>query len=79
MNDRITDSHQTTSHDYDYQDIRDSKVHTFFDLTNKESVQVRIKLKATYAGSYYQPKILAESMYTDQVYAEEKGFRCIVR
>lgn len=79
LNDRINDTGQNNSSEFDYQDIRDSKVHTFIDLSNKEQVHVRIKLKATYSGTYYQPKILAESMYSDQVYAEEAGFKCVVR
>ena len=78
VNDRLLDL-QNNSNDYDYQDIRDSYVHTFFNLNNRESVTVKLKLKAIYSGSFYLPKILAESMYTDQIYSEEVGIRCRVR
>jgi uncharacterized protein YfaS (alpha-2-macroglobulin family) len=78
INDRISDFGVDSEKGIDYQDFRDSKVHSFFSLNNKTSIEISIKLKATYAGTYYQPKTLAESMYLEEVYAEEDGFTCKV-
>ncbi len=78
-NDRVTNSSSQDRNEFDYQDIRDSKVHTFINLEGRNSISIRLKLKATYTGSFYHPKVLAESMYSDQVYAEEVGFPCTVK
>jgi len=78
VNDRINGFGDGISSKLQYQDIRDSKVHSFFSLEGQNQVEVRIKLKATYSGSFYHPKVLAESMYNHQVYAEERGFATTV-
>ena len=79
VNERLSEFGDASNNGLDYQDIRDSKVHSFFSLEGRGEVTVAIKLKATYGGTYYHPKVLAESMYNDQVYAEEKGFSCKVK
>jgi hypothetical protein len=51
------------SKDFTYQDIRDDRMYTYFDLQRGETKTFKVKLTATYAGSYYLPGILAEAMY----------------
>lgn len=58
----------------DYQDIRDDRVLSYFDLPSSSSKSVRIKLTATYQGHYYLPSIYCEAMYDDSVHALEKGY-----
>ena len=46
-----------------YQDIRDDRVNTFFDLKTMEKKNFRIYLNASYLGSYYLPAVSCEAMY----------------
>ena len=58
---------------YDYQDIKDDKVMTYFDLYTNESKTFNILLNSSYAGKYYLPAINVEAMYDKSVYARTKG------
>lgn len=61
---------------YDYKDIRDDRVYTFFDLSNfgsDKSATFKVRLNATYAGKYWLPPVVAEDMYNDEVYARTAG------
>lgn len=46
-----------------YQDIRDDRVLTYFDLRRGQSKTIKVRLQATYAGSFVLPAILCEPMY----------------
>lgn len=61
-NERLNDD-SFVSNDFDYQDIRDDRIYTYFDLKRGEVKTFKVKLTATYAGNYYMPGILAEAMY----------------
>lgn len=56
-----------------YQDIRDDRVLTYFDLPRGKRMKFRIRLNATYAGSYYLPTVLCAPMYDESVIATEPG------
>jgi uncharacterized protein YfaS (alpha-2-macroglobulin family) len=58
----------------DYQDIRDDRVNTFFDLSAGQRKTFKTYLTAAYAGSYYLPAISCEAMYDRTVFARKKGF-----
>ena len=58
---------------YTYQDIKDDKVLTYFDLNSNESKTFNLLLNASYQGRYYLPAINAEAMYDHSVYARSKG------
>jgi alpha-2-macroglobulin len=58
---------------YVYQDIRDDKVLTYFDLNNNESKTFNLMLNASYEGRFYLPAIQAEAMYDNTVYARTAG------
>ncbi|MES2679690.1 MAG: MG2 domain-containing protein [Bacteroidota bacterium] len=58
---------------FTYQDIRDDKVLTYFDLSNNESKTFNIMLNASYEGRYYLPAVNVEAMYDNNVYARTKG------
>jgi alpha-2-macroglobulin len=59
---------------YNYQDIRDDRVYTYFGLSPNESRTFRVMLTASYAGSYYLPAVNCEAMYDKSIYARKKGF-----
>ncbi|TVR38089.1 MAG: hypothetical protein EA392_11010 [Cryomorphaceae bacterium] len=56
-----------------YQDIRDDRVLTYFDIPRGKRVKFRTRLNATYAGSYYLPTVLCAPMYDESVIATEPG------
>ena len=56
-----------------YQDIRDDRVLSYFDLRSGESKEIPIKLTATYKGHYYLPSVCCEAMYDNSVRALRKG------
>jgi uncharacterized protein YfaS (alpha-2-macroglobulin family) len=56
-----------------YQDIRDDRVYTYFDLGAGQRKTFKILLTASYAGSYYMPAVTCEAMYDHSIYARKKG------
>jgi uncharacterized protein YfaS (alpha-2-macroglobulin family) len=56
----------------DYQDIRDDRVYSFFNLRSQEVV-IEIPLHASYPGNYYLPQMFAEAMYDNSIYANIPG------
>lgn len=58
---------------FDYQDIRDDRVLTYFSLAPGKSQTFRIKLNAAYVGRFYAPSISCEAMYDNSVFARSAG------
>jgi uncharacterized protein YfaS (alpha-2-macroglobulin family) len=56
-----------------YQDIRDDRVYSYFDLKPNQTKTFRVLLTATYAGKYYLPAVSCEAMYDRSVYSRRKG------
>ena len=56
-----------------YQDIRDDRVYTYFDLGTNQRKTFQVMLTASYAGSYYLPAVSCEAMYDRSIYARRKG------
>ncbi len=59
-----------------YQDVRDDRVYTYFDLpgnTDAETRTYRIQLNAAYAGRYYLPPTSCEAMYDSRIRAATSG------
>jgi uncharacterized protein YfaS (alpha-2-macroglobulin family) len=58
---------------FDYQDIRDDRVYTYFGLAPGQEKTFLVILNASYQGRYYQPGIAVEAMYDAAVHANSKG------
>ncbi|MFY0592789.1 alpha-2-macroglobulin family protein [Roseivirga sp.] len=58
---------------YDYRDIRDDRVYTYFDLRPSEEKKFKVALNATYAGKYYLPTVKVEAMYDDTINGRTAG------
>ena len=56
-----------------YQDIRDDRVHSFFDLQAGQTKKFVVILNAAYLGRFFLPGIFAEAMYNDLVNARIPG------
>jgi uncharacterized protein YfaS (alpha-2-macroglobulin family) len=57
----------------EYQDIRDDRVYTYFDIKANQRKVFRIQLNATYLGKYYLPTVYCEAMYDNEVNAKKAG------
>ena len=58
---------------YDYRDIRDDRVNTFFDMKGTAVHTYTTYLTATFAGKFYLPTTLVEAMYDNEIQAKTKG------
>lgn len=71
----ITPNQAGTIVPYTYQDIRDDRVLTYFDLRQRQSKTFTVRLQATYAGSFILPAIQCEAMYDAEVQARTRAGR----
>lgn len=58
---------------FTYQDLRDDRVYTYFDLKRNERKVFRILLTASYAGTFYLPAVTCTAMYDNAIYARIRG------
>ena len=63
----------TTASVFTYQDVRDDRVYTFFDLNPAETKTFRVMLMAAYQGSFYLPTASCEAMYDNTISARVPG------
>jgi alpha-2-macroglobulin len=58
---------------FDYRDIRDDRVHTYFGLHSGESRSYLLQFNAAYPGRYYLPAWNVEAMYDAKRFARNAG------
>jgi uncharacterized protein YfaS (alpha-2-macroglobulin family) len=58
---------------FDFQDVRDDRIYTYFGLEAGAEKVFRVVLNASYNGRYYLPGIAVESMYDASYHANTKG------
>ncbi len=58
---------------FEYQDIRDDRIYTYFDLGANRSKTFRVQLNASYAGKFYLPSINTSAMYDETISARTAG------
>ena len=56
-----------------YQDIRDDRVYTYFNIGSSEKKVFRIVLNAAYVGKYYLPTVTCEAMYDNTINSRKPG------
>jgi len=57
----------------DYQDIRDDRVLSYFDLPRGSSRRIRVALNASFTGRFRLPGIQLDAMYDGRIQARTKG------
>ncbi len=73
-NNRLEGSESAVQASYfTYQDVRDDRVMTYFDLWRGNNVTFRVMLNAAYTGRYYLPGAACEAMYDRTVNARSMG------
>lgn len=74
INNRLNDLESSLKSDaFTYQDIRDDRVLTYFDLSTNEKKTFRIQLNATYQGRFYLPSVQCEAMYDNSINSRVPG------
>ncbi len=56
-----------------YQDIRDDRVYTYFNIRENESLTYYVQLNASYTGRYFLPGTFCEAMYDNSISAGVNG------
>ena len=64
-----------TQSSFEYQDIRDDRILTYFDLNRGESKTFTTMVNAAYLGTYHLPSVSVEAMYDATKYARTAGQR----
>lgn len=73
-NTRMDVAASTVKTDYPtYQDIRDDRVYTYFNIAPGTTKTFRIVLNAAYLGKFYLPTVYCEAMYDNTVNARKPG------
>lgn len=57
----------------EYQDWRDDRVFTYFDLGRSQQHTYYVQLNASYQGRYYLPAVTCEAMYDGSIHARATG------
>ena len=78
-NRRLNDIPQNENSNFEYQDIRDDRVFTYFDLNMNQQKTFVFRLNATYKGKYYQPPVSCEAMYDFSVRTQKPGRWVVVK
>jgi uncharacterized protein YfaS (alpha-2-macroglobulin family) len=74
LNSRLTGTEDVfSSSDYDYIDIRDDRVYTYFGAPEGKELKYNVMLNTAYAGKYYLLAVYCEAMYNKSISALEKG------
>lgn len=58
---------------YNYQDIRDDRVLTYFNLSDGYSTSFKVRLQAAYCGKFYLPAVTCEAMYKPETQSKTHG------
>ncbi len=56
-----------------YQDIRDDRVYTYFNINATETLTYYVQLNASYLGRYFLPGTFSEAMYDNKISAGVNG------
>jgi uncharacterized protein YfaS (alpha-2-macroglobulin family) len=75
INSRMSEVAQTGTQasPYTYQDVRDDRVNTYFNLEPNKSKTFRIMLNSTYLGKFYLPSVYCSAMYDNTINARIPG------
>lgn len=79
LNSRMSEVNGAVSDPMDYQDVRDDRVQTYFDLpfnwsdNAKKQRVYRVQLNAAYNGKYYLPAVNCDAMYDNRIGASTAG------
>jgi uncharacterized protein YfaS (alpha-2-macroglobulin family) len=70
---RLAGEDSSGERNYDYQDIRDDRVYTYFSLAGGESKIFALPVTPAYGGVFYLPAVMVEAMYDPTINARIPG------
>ncbi len=70
---RLSTGEEAAAKDFDYQDIRDDRILTYFSLKRSTSKEFEFHLTAAYSGRFYMPSVVVEAMYDATIHAVVPG------
>lgn len=74
FNERVMNANGNSGNtNYNYRDIRDDRVLTYFNLGAGQTKSFNVRLQAAYRGSYYLPPTLCQVMYAPNEQARNSG------
>ncbi len=74
VNTRVNDNQSLlASSPFTYQDIRDDRVFTYFNIRENETLVYKVLLNASYIGRYYLSAVQCEAMYDKNISATKDG------
>ncbi|MFN8244428.1 MAG: MG2 domain-containing protein [Ferruginibacter sp.] len=74
LNARMMDGEGAFKSSYStYQDIRDDRVYTYFNIAENETLTYYVQLNAAYLGRYFLPGTFCEAMYDNSITAGVNG------
>lgn len=77
QNDRLNGGNDDSGN-YNYRDIRDDRVMTYFSLNPKQSKTFTVKLHASFIGRYFAPAVICASMYDSEICSRNLGYWTVV-
>jgi hypothetical protein len=73
-NNRMDDvSSAVSSSPSTYEDIRDDRVYTYFNIGKNQTLTYKVILNAAYLGRFYLPLVYTEAMYDNSITARLPG------
>ncbi len=72
INTRLNEG-EVSNKPYNFQDIRDDRVYTYFDLGKGKTADFEVFLNATFCGKFYQPGVFCAPMYDESIQALDPG------
>lgn len=76
---RLEGNEGLVAQNFTYQDIRDDRVYTYFNLNHAETKTFTLFATANYKGQFYLPSVLCESMYSNNIAAQVAGNKIVVK
>lgn len=73
FNERLLGVETESAAAYNYRDVRDDRLLTYFNLSAGESKTFRVRLQAAYRGRFYLPAVSCQAMYTPEEQARNTG------
>ena len=73
LNSRMSGMTDASNIEPEYQDIRDDKVMTYFDLKPNQKIRLYARINASYSGRFYLPAIVCNAMYDESIISVEPG------
>lgn len=78
INPRLYETERPSQDKFTYQDFRDDRVYTFFDLGPGDSQTYFFRAKAAFTGDFYLPSVSCEHMYKGNTRASTSTGRTLV-